>query len=1017
MRPLRLEMTAFGPYAETQAIDFTRLQGRNLFLIHGPTGSGKTTILDAITFALYGESSGAERDGRGMRSDRAAPGRVTEVTLEFAVGARRYRARRSPEQERPRVRGEGTRLQPAEAELCALGAETETTGTVAGVRRVTEEVERLLGFNAAQFRQVVLLPQGQFRTLLVAPSSEREKILETLFDTQACRRIQEELKERERSLAAGVREFAIRRQTLLDQAHAGGEAELRERRLELAAAAEHAANAVAELREREAAAGEALRLARGIADVLTEKAAAEATVREIVGREAEMALVRREVEGARLADRARPAAEVRDRVLVQLERADGEARERAGAKEVAQRAHAQADKVLSGERERECERELLRQRLSELTALEAPVSALVGAREILRAAEAAFEEAQAQAAAAQARLDGCRDRLEQAEVAWRSIEESCGQAEGLRSLAEAARQAADWRERLLRVEAQLAAEEAALAAAEERAAARQAAWRSACEELSQAQRAWRDEQAGALAASLVPGESCPVCGSREHPAPAHPAQAPPQEVELRALDERAAGLQAEWEAALHERSTGRESLGGLRREAESLAVLLAGKDGAPVGELRREAEGREAALARCREAQERRPAAQAVLMECRESQEATRLQLAQAEGRLAEAQSGLEVARAELAACEGRVPAGLRDSEGLGRAQKATQSQLSELLESLQLAETDERLKRQALSQAAALHEAAQQTAASTASLLQDSSDNLRSLLRDLGFPDEVAFTAALRATEALTSLQERLRAYDDALTAAKDRLERAEAAAVYLKMPDLAGLDAAAAAARSDLEEAQARLTHAGRDLEQVGSWLTELEELGREAAAEEARYRLFGRLSQVAGGANAYNISFQRFVLGAMLEHVLVSANERLGRMSNGRFSLERARESADRRRAAGLDLQVADAYTGTSRPVASLSGGESFLAALALALGLADVVQAYAGGVRLETVFIDEGFGSLDPEALDAAVEVLMRLQEKGRLVGVISHVPELKERIDVRLEILAGRAGSQAELRVP
>ena len=178
-----------------------------------------------------------------------------------------------------------------------------------------------------------------------------------------------------------------------------------------------------------------------------------------------------------------------------------------------------------------------------------------------------------------------------------------------------------------------------------------------------------------------------------------------------------------------------------------------------------------------------------------------------------------------------------------------------------------------------------------------------------------------------------------------------------------------------------------------------------------------MIGNLSDTANGRNAKRMTFQRFVLTALLDDVLISATERLHRMSKGRYRLHRAAENKDARAAGGLDLEVEDAYTGKSRHVSSLSGGESFQAALALALGLADVVQSYSGGVHLETMFVDEGFGSLDPEALDLAVNTLIDLQKSGRLVGVISHVADLKERIDVRLQVTAGKDGSTAKFVLP
>ena len=228
--------------------------------------------------------------------------------------------------------------------------------------------------------------------------------------------------------------------------------------------------------------------------------------------------------------------------------------------------------------------------------------------------------------------------------------------------------------------------------------------------------------------------------------------------------------------------------------------------------------------------------------------------------------------------------------------------------------------------------------------------------------------------------------------------------------MPDLGGMEHHLHEVRTTLEQCSRERGVLAGQLDRAAEWLVAFQQTTREMAQQETRYAVVGRIAEVAEGQNAYRMTFQRFVLAALLDEVLIAASQRLRLMSRGRFDLQRAREHMDRRTAGGLDLVVYDAYTGTTRPVNTLSGGESFLASLSLALGLSDVVQAYAGGMTLQTLFVDEGFGSLDPEALDLAFRALVDLQGGGRLVGIISHVPELKERIEARLEVIPGRGGS-------
>lgn len=279
----------------------------------------------------------------------------------------------------------------------------------------------------------------------------------------------------------------------------------------------------------------------------------------------------------------------------------------------------------------------------------------------------------------------------------------------------------------------------------------------------------------------------------------------------------------------------------------------------------------------------------------------------------------------------------------------------------------------------------------------------------------EAAWRAALIPAERIAALEAAIRDADHRRAAAHERAERATRAIAGLVRPDLAALDTRAATARAAVEDVLARLAHARSALATLGETLARLDDIARQSGAIEAEYRVVGHLADIANGANGRNLTFQRYVLAALLDDVLRAASLRLAAMSRGRYQLQRREDLADARRAGGLDLEVFDEYTGRSRPASTLSGGEGFMASLSLALGLSDVVQAYAGGVQLDALFIDEGFGSLDPESLDMAMKALIDLQQRGRTVGVISHVEEMKQQIDVAIEVVQGVRGSRVRLR--
>jgi exonuclease SbcC len=283
---------------------------------------------------------------------------------------------------------------------------------------------------------------------------------------------------------------------------------------------------------------------------------------------------------------------------------------------------------------------------------------------------------------------------------------------------------------------------------------------------------------------------------------------------------------------------------------------------------------------------------------------------------------------------------------------------------------------------------------------------------KQAGFADDEAFEAALLGGEETERALRSIECFDADLREAEVRLRDAEAAAHGIDEPDLAAVARAAEVAQEQLGAAELDQGARVERRRQLDETVSRIGKAATRLASLEADFADAGRVAAVAKGDNPYRMSFQRFVLAALLDDVLSSASQRLHAMSKGRYRLQRVTREGGRRRPGGLDLEVDDAYTGKTRAVTTLSGGEGFQAALALALGLADVVQAYAGGIRLDTMFIDEGFGSLDPEALELAIDTLVDLQASGRLIGVISHVPELRERIPFRLEVEAATVGSRA-----
>ncbi|WP_439672312.1 DNA repair exonuclease, SbcC [Cupriavidus necator] len=1013
MRPLHLTLQAFGPFAATEQVDFTRLGEQAFVLIHGPTGAGKTTLLDAICFALYGDTSGGERSAQAMRSANAAPALRTEVTLEFSLGAQRWRVVRSPVQERPKQRGEGWVTEPAKAQL-DLHDGNDWISKASQPARVSDAVRDLLGFDSAQFRQVIVLPQGRFRELLTASSQARQAILERLFRTELYRRVEELLKAEAAVIRRDAERITIQRDEALRQVGVESAQALAEGIEALQAELQALQGQEQGARATLAAAQAALGAGEQVAARLRERQQAQAAHAALLARQPAMEHERARLHAAQRAARVRPALQAwqaaqRDQAAsaVALTQS-GEQAARA-----AQQA-TQAAAALQAEKARAEARQSAQRRVSQLAdmlpraqQLGAQLAALQAAEARQVAAATARERAAAQLATRQADAVGAESALAQGQLAAAQAQATALQ---LAALQERARQL-DRHQQAVRALDAANAQAANAAAAEQQALRQREQCRAA---LAEAEAAWRAGQAARLAASLAAGDACPVCGSTAHPAPAQHVAAPLSDQALEQA--RHAALEAESHAV---RCTGQHqaaqaAIAQARERLDELAQALGEVGDESARKLKAEITGLEAALAEGRQAAASLAQREAAIVSCRTA-------LAAADAASRDATAGAEAAAQALAHCRGewqansaQVPEDSRDPVALGEALRQAQAMLAALEQALAAAQAAERQAAADAAGAQAGLVSAQQAQAQASNRLAEAESVLAQALAQQGFADVPAHAAACLGDDAMQALDATLRAFDTQLATAADWRERAEAAAQALDAPDLDGLRAARDASAAAVEALVRQQAERGRSRDTLLQCQLRLQQLDAQGRDIEARYAVLGRLAEVANGNNPRRMTFQRFVLATLLDEVLEAASARLLAMSRGRYVLQRVREQADQRSAGGLDIEVFDHDTGAARPANTLSGGEGFLASLSLALGLADVVQSRAGGIQLDTLFVDEGFGTLDPESLDFAIRTLLDLQQAGRLVGIISHVTELRERIDVRLEVRPGVGGSRVLL---
>jgi exonuclease SbcC len=663
------------------------------------------------------------------------------------------------------------------------------------------------------------------------------------------------------------------------------------------------------------------------------------------------------------------------------------------------------------------ERQEAQQQLTRLTDLTAKVFELEQARQEFDMAGRELNQRTLDRDMAVRHLEGCQHTITEKQTTLIGAQRLADQVEARRLTVQTAERAAQQHKQLVESREQLVIADATLQALQNQLEEAEIAVVRSREALNALETAWLTGQAAILARELMPGTPCPVCGSTEHPAPAQSDHELPTEAAIKRKRDEVKQLESTRDARRAEEVEQQRVVVQWKSDVRSLEEGLGELRQADVALLAARVTEVHASLTQAEEALAQIPALEQEIEQLKAEEISIKDQLVAAEEKLRDAISSHAGAKAVLGDRASDIPGYLRGTDALEQAKEQMADRVRTLTQALEAAQQDVNEARQT----AVACDTALKAALETAEQVQHRTEDMRSVfagrLQAAGLTNDIEFQAAKRNPAEINHLEETIRRYDGDLRAARDRVERAQQVAKDLVAPDLEVLDQDFQKAKEDLEAGIKDEAALSAQCEQFNGWLEALHKAATELQSLEARYAVAGRISEVANGRNPSGMTFQRFVLAALLDDVLLAASERLKLMSKGRFHLQRTTVRADRRAAAGLDLEVYDTYTGTTRPVNTLSGGESFLASLSLALGLADVVQAYAGGIHLETIFVDEGFGSLDPEALDLAFRALVDLQRGGRLVGIISHVPELKERIDVRLEVTRANRGSIATFIVP
>ncbi|MGB5823550.1 MAG: SMC family ATPase [Proteocatella sp.] len=1042
MKLQKLIISGFGPYAESQTLDFeTNLQDKSMFVISGNTGAGKTTIFDAINFALYGSANGSEREGKSLRSDFAKPGTDTQVELWFSLRNKNYYVKRSPQYERPKQRGEGTTRKSAAAELKDIILEK----TITGYGEVTNEVEKILGINSSQFKQLVMIPQGEFKKLLNADSKDKESIFRKIFGTEAFEQIQKQIVENANVLKKELdTQYLYKKSAIRKFKHDCEDIILNEALIQESPNYALIAQKFDELSQKDL----------NCRDNLDESLVKVKSISANITKE----LLQGEATNLKFKD-----FEEKTFLLSKLSALNGEFDQKKDNLNSAKKAleikpyedrHLEKSKlftvkqdelkaldfrienlsVLSAESQAEFENQKARE--DERTALQKDLDKIG----TLKEKTAQYEERKKSIENLELEIRELKKRTEKIKEAVKSNDMAAlnSQAELDKInilISETAkldiecnnyRTIASKTIPLIKSIKEYSAnlhEHGKTALEYEALDKKYAHLKDIYDSLDDT---FRRNQAGLLARDLAPETACPVCGSLEHPLPAILENAEISEAAVKKSRVTLEETQKIREKAYQRLTAMNEGLKALKNNSimPALEELLGISDFEDIGvTLEAANEYNDSIIRRGKDLKSRIIRNTEIINQEQNIKEAKKLAENQ-NVKLDEEKEGLVKTTGEkevtlsalsenLKAIELDFNGEIRTLSQLEAQEKTSASALKLLREAFIKSEENFSKTKEILDIESGQHAAKKSELINLASENASAKDAFNLKLSEIGFIDEYDYRNNLIDKSEIEKLEASIKKFSEDLRDAEVACNQARKNVEGLAVTDLDAIKQRA----SDNNIHQLSLENQSKEIysqiQNNKGVVAEFKKIENTIEKLEKKFNVIGDLAKIIRGDNSSKMSFERYVLASYYEDIIDAANLRFNKMSSGRFELSRKQEVGDARKGSGLDLEVFDNYTGKSRDVKTLSGGESFKASLSMALGLADVVQSYAGGIQLDTMFIDEGFGTLDPESLDKAIECLIDLQNDGRLVGIISHVPELKERIGTKLEVSMTNNGSKAE----
>ncbi|EAF5293494.1 SMC family ATPase [Listeria monocytogenes] len=1014
MRPIKLTMQAFGAYAKKEVIDFEKLGTEQIFVISGKTGAGKSTIFDAISFAIFGKANTFDRESFSMRSHFATDKEITEVTLAFRLKDKIYQISRIPQQEIAKQRGNGTTTSPQKAELYELIGD-EMKLLASSVRDVNTKMEELIQLNVDQFRQILMIPQGEFRELLVSDSKEKEVILQRLAHTVYYEKVEnllwEKQKQAEILVVEARKKVAELAELSLPSVEVSGKTTSEISVLQAEAIQSEQMilteleNKLSIIRKQTSEAVEKVTLAK---EQLLDWQNLDKYTEEIATLEIEKDFyqaIEVRLEATKRASNLRFQDALCIRLKEQLETAEQTEKQVAFEAEEVKVQFSHVKKQKEALAEKEAELEINKRTLFQLEEMEPKILELEMISIQKRRAELEWKEATTlleeivnSEQKIIAELQSVESRLVEINQAELTYLEVINKRTTVEAIIEKEQELVSKRMKMVAWDSEKQTEEQKLV----QLLAEKAEIETTIE---QEETKLQKEQAATIAAHLHDGEACPVCGSDSHPALAkfgETANLETLEVAKGKLHEKLLAItttektisQLEWQ--LNEWAGIKEL--SLTEVQQTLTenIQLANNLAEQIAQLQAKVAQKETI--------------QATLESLNNKQNETITEKNKVALEVEKLHQQVQMVSGKLSYLEQSIPTEFRDKVVF----ESKKKELSEKIEAhIKQTNQVDALFRQTEKETTRLEstlQSAQKTTVDAKEALQVQREIFKEAMKQNDFLSYDAYKQAFMSAEEQKIQEEKVADYERKRHLAVSRQADLKEKLQNKQKPNIEQLEFI-------MKEKQLELSQSEENTMKQREFVTKRKELVENyqnsiqtVEQAEENYADIGLLADAARGKNARRLTFERYILAMFLDTIIHRANHRLSKMTSGRFELQRKMEKAKGNVQSGLELEVFDEYTGLTRHVKTLSGGESFKTSLALALSLAEVVQEMAGGISLETMFIDEGFGTLDPESLEAAVECLLETQENGRLVGIISHVPELKERISARLEVTATNHGS-------